>query len=361
LNITSIHLRNFRKFDKLDIELTDGINIIQAANAKGKSTILEAVHLLTNGHSPWTSDHADMISYNNDKNTHFRIEAKLHNGKETVIALFHENGVNQFFIDNKKTLRKKFSALTCSNIFSPEQIELLMISPSKRREFLDNLIVKIDLDYKEDLLKFERILRQRNAYLKKLSKKFYDTGEIAQDDQQLEFWTKEFATASTKLMSRRSAIIEELSQNTNGFKVKYHPSLTLNLFEDLGKINEIAQIHYKELINFFRRDIALGYTKTGAHRDDWGITTDKDVKRFGSRGEKRIAIGKLIFQTQELFKKYLGYYPILLLDDISSELDDSNIKKLLSKEFLNKQQVIITTLRDMKLEKFKNINSIKLK
>lgn len=359
--INSLHLKNFRKFEKLDLDLSQQINIIEAHNAKGKSTILEAIYMLTNGHSPWTNDHADLISYINEKNTFFRIEADVEDSNDKYqIALFHENGVNQFFINGKKSTRKKFNKITCANLFSPEQIELLMISPSKRREFLDNLIAKIDLDYRDNLTAFERVLRQRNAYLKKLSKRFYETGEIETDDQQLQFWTTSLAVASTKVMSRRASIIEELSNNTKGFKIKYQPSLQLNLFEDLASVKEISKIHLNELNNFLKRDIALGYTKTGAHRDDWNITTDKDVKRFGSRGEKRVAIGKLIFQTQDLFNTYLGYYPILLLDDISSELDDRNIEILLNHEFLDKQQVIVTTIRKLKLKGLSVHTSVKL-
>lgn len=322
---------------------------------------MEAIYLLTNGHSPWTSELEDIRNYLNERDDFFRIEASIeHNMDDFKIAVFHQNTSNQFSIDGKRTIRKRYSRLTCSNLFSPDQIELLMVSPSKRREFMDHLISKVNLDYKDNLQRFERIHRQRNAYLKKLSKRFYDTGEINIEDQQLNFWTKEFASASAKIMAKRAEILEELSNNDAGFRIHYNPSLKLNMFEDLAQIEQLSQIHFKELAEYFKRDVALGYTKTGAHRDDWNITTDKDIKRFGSRGEKRMAISRLIFQTQEIYNKYLGFYPILLLDDISSELDDNNVKLILENETLRKQQVVVTTIRNLKINHNAKVNRIKL-
>lgn len=93
-----------------------------------------------------------------------------------------------------------------------------------------------------------------------------------------------------------------------------------------------------------KRDIATGYTNIGPHRDDWDIFNDKDIKKFGSRGEKRLAVGNLIFEIQNIVYKKTANYPVLLLDDISSELDMLNTKKILPKKFLNKQQTFITTI-----------------
>ena len=100
-----------------------------------------------------------------------------------------------------------------------------------------------------------------------------------------------------------------------------------------------------------KRDIATGYTNVGPHRDDWRLINGTDMKKFGSRGEKRLAIGQLIFNKQELVAKKLGFYPILLLDDISSELDTENTKRVFNDKFLGKQQTFITMIEYKELPK----------
>ena len=362
MKILSLKLTNFRQYENFEIDFDDKLTVIAGNNTKGKSSILEAIALLIDGNSPFTSDLDDIISYNAEfgtLNRYFRIQANINdNEKEFEFVFYYEKLKKQLLIDKKKVSKKTFHRY-CATIFSPEEIEILMISASKRREFLNNFIAKIDLDYRGNLVLFEKIHRQRNAYLKKLSKNFYDTGNFNINDQQINYWTNEYAKASAKLMSKRSEIINKLCQIDETIKINYKPSLTLNLFEDLANIEDLTRIHFDELMSKLKRDIALGYTHIGAHRDDWSISTDKDIKRYGSRGEKRVAIGNLLFLIQDILQKELGYYPILLLDDISSELDDLNISKVMSQEYLSKQQTIITTIREndllnnFKLEEYK--------
>jgi len=349
VQIKKIKLQNFRQFGDTNFEFSPNITIITGKNAQGKTTILEAINLIINGSSPWTNENGDIVSYTQkepEPDKYFRLEGMIldKNGEKKEVSVFHNSNFTKFEIEGKKTTRKKFYNNSACNVFSPEQIDLLMISPSKRREFLNNLICKIDDDYAEILTEFEKVLRQRNAYLKRLAKVFYDTGEINDNEQQFQFWTEKFAGLSAKLMAKRSEIINQLSREKEQIFIHYKPSLVLNLFEDMAEVEKLTEIHISTLMNNSKRDIALGHTNIGAHRDDWKISTDKDIRRFGSRGEKRVALGKLIFRTQDVLNKYLGFYPILLLDDISSELDDDNIKKLLSHEGIDKQQVILTTI-----------------
>ena len=98
------------------------------------------------------------------------------------------------------------------------------------------------------------------------------------------------------------------------------------------------------LENCKKRDIATGYTNIGPHRDDWMLTNGSDIKKFGSRGEKRLAIGQMVFKKQEIIAKRLGFYPILLLDDIASELDEKNSEKIFDKELLKRQQTFLTII-----------------
>jgi DNA replication and repair protein RecF len=340
--IRNLKLTNFRKFKKLSLEFTSNLVVIHGDNTKGKSSILEGIYMLTNGHSPW-GDTEDVYNYNQKEDMYFRAQADIENGDEVKNYAYFRDGEKRVLqIDDQKTTSRKFFENISSIIFNPEQIEILMISPSKRRDFIDDILSKIDIEYADLLSKFKKILRQRNAYLKKLSKKFYDTGQVTLPDKQLEYWTAEFAKASAAMISKRAAVIEELK--TDEFTLHYRSTLSLNLFEDMSDLESLAKIHYNALMNKIKPDVAVGHTRIGAHRDDWAIFNGKDVKRFGSRGEKRIAIIKLIFRTQQLVTQKKGHQPYLLLDDIPSELDSSNTKLILDPKVLERQQTFVTTI-----------------
>ncbi len=331
--ITNIKLSNFRKFNDVEIPIKKDIVILHGDNAKGKSTILESIMLITNGTSPWASSDEYVSNTQKKEDEYTRIETIMDNKKYSFAK---NNGKRVFKIEDHKTTPKKFFEKTASTIFNPEQIEILMISPSKRRDFLDEAIVIMEYDFSETLKLYRKTLRQRNAYLKKLSKDFYEKGIVARNDPQLNFWTEKLTKLAKQIQEKRKEVCKELS--SKNLKVEYHKSN-----EDLDIEDAIE--------NSKKRDIATGYTNVGPHRDDWRLINDTDIKKFGSRGEKRLAIGRLVFNKQELIAKKIGFYPILLLDDIASELDSENSKQVFKKEFLNKQQTFITIINHKELPK----------
>ncbi len=356
--INSLTLKNFRSFKNKALTFDKNITVIHGDNAKGKSTVLEAIYLILNGSTPWGGNHESFLNYDDIKDKYFTITIGI---DDNNLTLYEDSSSKSFLIDKKKTTKKKFFNFQKANLFSPEQIELLMYLPQKRRDFLDDLISKVDIDYAEKIVLYNRVLRQRNSYLKKLSKTFYETGEINQNDPQIDYWTKSLVELAGKIMIRRCEIIEKLqSQN---FFVEYRPSLSLNFFENMLDEVELKKIYLKQMKENIKKDIATGFTNIGTHRDDWGIFSAKqDLKKFGSRGEKRLAIARLILQTQEIYKKYLGYYPILLLDDISAELDKDNAEKIFKEKILQKQQTFIATIDDKQIPKeiLKKAQRIKL-
>ncbi len=338
--IKSLTLKNFRSFKNKKLDFKENLVIIHGDNAKGKSTVLEAIYFILNSTTPWGGNHESFLNYENIKDKYFTITAEV---EEKELTLYQDDSSKSFLIDKKRTTKKKFFNFQKANLFSPEQIELLMYLPQKRREFLDDLISKVDVDYEENIALYSKVLRQRNSYLKKLSKVFYETGEINQNDPQIDYWTDSLIKLSSKIMIRRCEIIEQLRSKT--FYVEYRPSLSLNFFEDMLDEEELKKIFKKQMKENTRKDIATGFTNIGTHRDDWAIFSAKqDLKKFGSRGEKRLAIARLILQTQEIYKKYLGYYPILLLDDIAAELDKENSEKIFKEKILQKQQTFIATI-----------------
>jgi DNA replication and repair protein RecF len=325
--ITKLTLKNFRKFENIELPITKQIVVIHGDNAKGKSSILEAIHIITNGTSPWATSDEYLHNKQEDKDKYTRIEIET---EDNTYAFYKDGRKRIHQIDGSNTTPKNFFNKNSSTIFNPEQIEILMISPSKRRDFLDDVIKEKNYEYNDILKKYKKVLRQRNAYLKKLSKLFYEKGVIARNDPQLNFWSKEFITLAEVIRKERESLVEELK--TKDFYLKYE----IPEYEN-GNIEESLEESKK-------RDIATGRTNIGPHRDDWQVFNSENIKKFGSRGQKRLTIGKLIFQTQEILSKELGYYPLLLLDDIASELDKGNTSKIFSKDTLDKQQTFITII-----------------
>lgn len=330
--IKSIKLTNFRRFKDFEMEISKDIVVLHGDNAKGKSTILEALHLVTNGDSPWASSDEFVNNTQAEEDKYARIEITT---DEHNYAFFKNHDRRVCKIDNQNTTPKRFFQSNASTIFNPEQIEILMISPSHRRDFLDEVICKIDYEYNDTLAMFRKVLRQRNAYLKKLAKKFYDQGIIARNDTQLNFWTNEFVELAKVIQKKRIDLINELSDDD--FRIEYVKSNK----EDLDVAVEEAK----------KKDIVTGCSNVGPQRDDWEIIVEKNIKKFGSRGEKRLAIGNLIFRIQDVLNDELGFYPILLLDDIASELDNSNTKKIFGERHISKQQTFITIVDYKQLPK----------
>ncbi len=335
--IKNLILKNFRKFKNKKLEFNKNITVLYGNNAQGKSSVLEALSLISNGKSPWTSTD-EYINTQQNEQIYTRIEMERDN---KIYVYFKENDKKIFKIDGKNVKSKTFFTNSSATIFNPEKIELLMISPSQRRNFLDETIMKYNYEYESSLKDFRKVLRQRNAYLKKLAKLFYEQGILAVNDTQLIFWTNKFIQLSIPILQNRIQLTQDLSKM--GYEIKY----TTNYIIDKRslKSNDYIQNQLMESIEENkRRDIATGYTNIGPHRDDWEIHNGMDIKKFGSRGEKRLAIGQLIFQTQKVVKEKTGFYPILLLDDIASELDIENTKKIFNKEILSRQQTFITTI-----------------
>lgn len=330
--IKSIKLTNFRRFKDLNIEISKDIVVLHGDNAKGKSTILEALHLVTNGDSPWASSDEFVSNDQGEEDRYARVEITT---DEHTYAFFKNHDRRICKIDNQNTTPKKFFQSNASTIFNPEQIEILMISPSHRRDFLDEVICKIDYEYNDTLARFRKVLRQRNAYLKKLAKKFYDQGIIARNDTQLNFWTNEFVELAKIIQKKRFELIEKLSDGD--FSLEYVKSNK----EDMDVAVEEAK----------KKDIVTGCSNVGPQRDDWDIIVEKNIKKFGSRGEKRLAIGNLIFRIQDVLNDELGFYPILLLDDIASELDKQNTGKIFGERHISKQQTFITIVNYKELPK----------
>jgi DNA replication and repair protein RecF len=352
--LQSLQLQNFRKFKNIQFDFTDGVNILIGDNGSGKSSCIEAISLLTNGKSPFTNDLSDILNWNDD---FFKIEAVF--SDESCKSLIYNKVSCKYLINGKKKGATKFSSYTKSNLFSPEQIDILMLSPSARRKFLDDIICNIDYKYAFELNTFSKTLRQRNKQLKKLAEIFYKTGAVDEKNVDLSIWTQKLAQISSDIIFKRSNFITEINSvlEKDGF-IEYKSSLGLGDFEDMLDKKSLIKKHNDIYSKNIRREIAIGYSLYGAHRDDWHLFGfDRDIHKYGSRGEKRFVIGSFIYCLQELYKNMLGQYPILILDDLQSELDDNKIRRIFNNKIIKNQQVFISGIRDeIKIRKANKIS-----
>lgn len=349
--IASLKLENIRQFKKLSLDFEGAqIILLHGDNTRGKSTILESIAVLTNLKSPFTSS-LEQLQNNADAAEYMRIEADIDlQGKLSSHALFQQNRSKKYMLDGKNTSRQRFCQGIAATIFSPEQIEHLMISPSKRRDFLDQLITQLEPDYIDILTRAQKVLRQRNAYLKKIAPRFYSSGTVDTEDSQLQYWTAEHSKLSSAIIRTRAEYVKSLV--SDDFYLVYTPNILEDdeisiSTDDLTEISpdELNATHLNLLASKIKRDVATGHTNYGYHRDDWAIHDDKNVQLYGSRGEKRMAIGRMILAGHQLVTDQTETSPVLLLDDISSELDDENIRAIITEATNQNQQVFITTIR----------------
>ena len=344
--INKIEIKNFRNYEKQEIELNPHINIFYGDNAQGKTNILEAIFISGFGKSFRTSKEKEMIKLGEDflEATVFYQKSDRDGKIRTVISNKKQIEVNGIKIKKLSELIGKINLV----IFTPDDIQILKSGPEKRRRFLDMMIGQLRPKYVYILNLYLKTLEQRNNYLKQIK-------EENKPESMLEIWDEKLAEYAEIICKYRTEFIEKLNS-----KIKeIHSEVTSNSEEI--KIEYITECNnreiYLQLLKQRRKlDTIKGYTTKGIHRDDFKcIINDKEIEVYGSQGQHRTAI--LSLKLAELYVIYdeIGEYPILLLDDFMSELDEKRRKSFLS--YIKDTQVIITCTDKMELN---NLNEYKL-
>ena len=344
--INKIEIKNFRNYEKQEIELNPHINIFYGDNAQGKTNILEAIFISGFGKSFRTSKEKEMIKLGEAflEATVFYQKSDRDGKISTVISNKKQIEVNGVKIKKLSELIGKINLV----IFTPDDIQILKSGPEKRRRFLDMMIGQLRPKYVYILNLYLKTLEQRNNYLKQIK-------EENKPESMLEIWDEKLAEYAEIICKYRTEFIEKLNR-----KIKeIHSEVTSNSEEI--KIEYITECNnreiYLQLLKQRRKlDIIKGYTTKGIHRDDFKcIINDKEIEVYGSQGQHRTAI--LSLKLAELYVIYdeIGEYPILLLDDFMSELDEKRRKSFLS--YIKDTQVIITCTDKMELD---NLNEYKL-
>lgn len=334
--VTSLLLEQFRTYTKRKFTFSPNITVLSGANAIGKTNILESLVMLSTGRSFRAVKDIDTISWNCQ---YARIQSDLIDGKNIELFLAHgdetqrQYSKKRLFVNGIPKRLYDFTGIMKTVLFWPEHVELVIGSPSTRRKYLDSVLVQVDREYTRTLLSYEKGLRQRNKVLEKIH-------EGIGNRQELWFWDQLLIKAGTYLTMIREEFIRYINTTSSQdfpYRLEYDKSV----------------ISESRLAQYSHEEVFAHMTLVGPHRDDFhfyigkesSIKTEqktqiqRDVSQFGSRGEQRIAVlwlklGELAFmkdKTQDL--------PLLLLDDIFSELDDIH-RRLVWKHVGNQQTII---------------------
>ena len=330
--IQSLELENFRNYGTLSVHFDSGTNILYGDNAQGKTNILEAVYLSATTKSHKGSKDKDLINFGSEE-AHIRTYV-MKDGLENRVDMHLRKNKSKGIAINGQKIKKAADLLGLLNVvfFSPEDLSIIKNGPSERRRFVDMELCQLDSVYLHNLNHYNKIVNQRNRLLKDLYAKpgLKDT---------LFLWDSQLVAFGQKIIERRNTFISQLNEIIYGLHLKltggkeelqivYEPDvLALDFEEKLQKCQE--------------RDIRLKQTSIGPHRDDFSFAVGTvDIRKFGSQGQQRTAALSLKLAEIELVKKMTKDVPLLLLDDVLSELDSNRQNYLLNS--IGELQTIIT-------------------
>lgn len=320
--IESIELKNYRNYENLQLELSPGTNIFYGDNAQGKTNILESVYVCCTTKSHKGSKDKEMIRFGEDEahikltvrkqDVPYRIDMHLKKNKAKGIAI---NGI---------PIRKASELFGTVNVvfFSPEDLNIIKNGPAERRRFLDLELCQLNKLYVHGLIQYNRVVTQRNKLLKELS--FHPEYE-----ETLDIWDLQLAQYGRQVIEYRTDFVKQLNEMIVGIhnqlsggkehlEIFYEPNVEAEKLEDALEKNRDSDLRQRT-------------TGIGPHRDDISfIVNGIDIRRFGSQGQQRTAALSLKLAEIELVKYLVKDYPVLLLDDVLSELDGSRQEHLLA-------------------------------
>ncbi|WP_162012251.1 DNA replication/repair protein RecF [Streptococcus sp. S784/96/1] len=336
--IESISLTNYRNYRTLNAEFSPGLNLFIGENAQGKTNFLEAIYFLSLTRSHRTRSDKELVHFN-------EVDLKLTgvvnrvNGKVSLDIILNGRGRTTKVNHLKQAKLSDYIGTMTVVLFAPEDLQLVKGSPALRRKFIDIDLGQIKPLYLSDLSNYNHILKQRNSYLK---------NSQTIDDTFLDVLDEQLVYYGTRVMEHRFDFVKDLEKEAD----KHHYSIS-NKIENL-KLNYISSIKFTDnfdiSVNFIEqlktsrsRDIYKKNTGVGPHRDDLEFYINEINAIFGSQGQQRSLILSLKMAEIALFKKVTGDNPILLLDDVMSELDNNRQSQLLYNIISENVQTFITT------------------
>lgn len=334
LKVKSLKLKNFRNYDLLNLDFDEEANIFYGDNAQGKTNILEAAYLSGTTKSHRGAKDKELIRFGSEE-SHIETVVEKKGINYQIDLHIKKNGSKGIAI-NKLPIRKASELFGVINFvfFSPEDLNIIKNGPSERRRFIDLELSQLDKIYLSNLTNYNRIVNQRNHLLKEIN---IENKNNFTDN--LEIWELQLVQYGNKLIERRKQFVEDMNRIVSSV----HKKLTGNkeeiqiIYEPSNGILTLDQAVKKNR----ERDLRIKSTSIGPHRDDICIMSgDLDIRRFGSQGQQRTAALSLKLAEIELVKRTIHDTPILLLDDVLSELDKHRQNYLL--DSINDIQTLIT-------------------
>ena len=370
MNVKKIRLINFRNILDLSVDFDNSLNIFIGNNAQGKTNLVESIFTLMKGKSYRTTNDENLINWNENKSyilgevqkkeENYKISILLQNigndDKQTV-KLKKVIKINKKY-QRRDDLFKKFNPV----IFTPEDLQIIKSTPLIRRKFLDEVIISINLVYNKYLRNYNRILYQRNTLLK-------SGKNINKIDKQLIIWDQKIIELGTIIILNRIKTLQKINkkakifhqmitENKETIKLKYNSNVLEDYTDDKEEIYKIIENKLKESRE---KDFQLKMTTIGPHRDDYYIMNNTiNLGVYGSQGQQRTAALSLKLAELELLKEQENEYPVLLLDDVMSELDPERRFFLLKLITERSVQTFITNIILDELKELEVVNNLKI-
>lgn len=336
MEIFKLELANFRNYPNNKFEFSNGTTVIVGLNGVGKTNILEAVMVLSAGKSPRVSLEQELVNLSSQFARVIGYTGE--NDKlEVIIARKPESRRVQktYKINNAQKTSTDFVGRIKSVMFAPEDIRLVAGSPSRRRDYLDRILSQVHRDYRVNLSKYNRVLKQRNKFLETIK------GQVVKHlhDAQFDIWDAQLLSAGEVVQNYRDKFFAFAEMRLEKISGQLYKDAFLSLNYSKSELNQTRLRGIKQ------RELFYGTTQIGPHRDDYDFIMNNkhhyDLKGYGSRGQQRTGVLALKILEIQYITETSGENPILLLDDIFSELDEEY--RLAVKTILEGRQTLITT------------------
>ena len=332
--IKNIELKDYRNYESLSLEFDEKLNIFLGRNAQGKTNLLEAIYITALGKSFRTNKDTELIRFDQEF-AKVKIEKQKDEIDGSVEIIFNKNQKKYAKVDGQKIRRtSELLENVYIVIFSPEDLKIVKDEPEKRRKFIDRELCQIRPAYYENLSNYKKTLVQRNAYLK----------EFEIDKSALDIWDCQLARYGARIMKYRSEFIERISEfasnihsgitgGKENLRIVYAPNV-----EEKENVRTQEDFFYEIIKKSQENDLRQRSTTRGPHKDDIEFFIDDiNARSFGSQGQQRTAALSLKLAEIDIIKEVSGHTPILLLDDVMSELD------------LQRQEFLVKTLSGVQL------------
>ena len=351
--VKELRFENYRNLENSIIKPADNVNVIYGENAQGKTNLLEAIWLFCGGHSFRGSKENEMIAFDQK---YFRLGMEFFSGERDQSAdiAFGQNRkqvwINGVERNSSSYLTEVFSAV----VFSPEHLNLIKRGPSVRRRFIDAAICQHRIRYASLLSKYQQIINQRNALLK-------DIRKHSELKETLAIWDDSLTAVGAQIMKERYDYLKKLREPARAYHrgisadkeqldIDYQSTSKTDENDDIVTLRDKLQAAFQSAQ---KEDFYTGYTSVGPHRDDLDFTINGiSVRRFGSQGQQRSTVLSMKLSEAELLFEKNGERPVILLDDVLSELDNSRQDFLLNK--VKDYQVFVTCCEESNKEQLKN-------